>query len=71
MVIIGLTHALVISRVVSAMLLAESEWKFLSENANLLARILGAVLHYITMQIMTRVRRGGIKILLSRKVLSL
>ncbi|XP_062845351.1 anoctamin-9 [Trichomycterus rosablanca] len=56
-VIIGLTHALVISRVVSAMLLSESEWKFVSDHANLLARILGAVLHYITMQIMTRVNR--------------
>ncbi|XP_053472777.1 anoctamin-9 isoform X2 [Ictalurus furcatus] len=56
-VIIGLTHALVICRVVSAMLLSETQWKFLSDNANMIAVTLGAVLHYITIQIMTRVNR--------------
>ncbi|MCJ8747291.1 hypothetical protein PDJAM_G00151770 [Pangasius djambal] len=56
-VIIGLTHALVIFRVVSAMLLSNSSWELLSENVNVIAVTLGAVLHYITIQVMTRVNR--------------
>ncbi|TSK19958.1 Anoctamin-9 [Bagarius yarrelli] len=56
-VIIGLTHALVICRVVSAMLLSETQWKLLSDNANMIAVTLGAVLHYLTIQVMTRVNR--------------
>ncbi|XP_066510896.1 anoctamin-9-like [Hoplias malabaricus] len=56
-VIIGLTHALVICRVVSAMLLSDCSWKFLSDNANVVAVMLGAVLHYLTIQIMTKVNR--------------
>ncbi|XP_072527749.1 anoctamin-9 [Salminus brasiliensis] len=56
-VIIGLTHALVICRVVSAMLMSDSSWNFLNDHASVLAVMLGAVLHYITMQVMTRVNR--------------
>ncbi|XP_030650154.1 anoctamin-9 [Chanos chanos] len=56
-VIIGLTHALVICRLVSAMLLSESSWEFLRDHANTVAVLLGAVLHYITIQIMTKVNR--------------
>ncbi|XP_022522796.2 anoctamin-9 [Astyanax mexicanus] len=56
-VIIGLTHVLVICRVASAMLLYDSSWKFLSENASVFAVMLGAVVHYLTIQIMTRVNR--------------
>ncbi|KAI4900045.1 hypothetical protein NFI96_028142, partial [Prochilodus magdalenae] len=56
-VIIGLTHALVICRVVSTMLLSDSPWNFLRENASVLAMILGAVLHYLTIQVMTKVNR--------------
>lgn len=56
MLIIGLAHALVVFRVVAAPLMSESEWEFLKDNANLVSVFLGAVLHYITIQIMTRVR---------------
>ncbi|KAG7315144.1 hypothetical protein KOW79_021232 [Hemibagrus wyckioides] len=56
-VIIGLTHALVIVRVVSAMLLSDTQWKLINDNANMIAVTLGAVLHYLTIQAMTRVNR--------------
>ncbi|KAB5525906.1 hypothetical protein PHYPO_G00145620 [Pangasianodon hypophthalmus] len=56
-VIIGLTHALVIGRVVSAILLSNSNLELLRDNANMIAVTLGAVLHYITIQVMTRVNR--------------
>ncbi|XP_035769463.1 anoctamin-9-like [Neolamprologus brichardi] len=59
MLIIGLAHALVVFRVVAAPLMSESEWEFLKDNANLVSVFLGAVLHYITIQIMTRVRIPG------------
>lgn len=55
MLIIGLAHALVVFRVVAAPLMSESKWEFLKDNANLVSVFLGAVLHYITIQIMTRV----------------
>ncbi|XP_031586247.1 anoctamin-9 [Oreochromis aureus] len=57
MLIIGLAHALVVFRVVAAPLMSESKWDFLKDNANLVSVFLGAVLHYITIQIMTRVNR--------------
>uniref|UniRef100_A0A3Q0T7S0 Anoctamin n=1 Tax=Amphilophus citrinellus TaxID=61819 RepID=A0A3Q0T7S0_AMPCI len=57
MLIIGLAHALVVFRVIAAPLMSESKWEFLSEHANLVAVMLGAVLHYVTIQIMTRVNR--------------
>uniref|UniRef100_A0AAX7SS20 Anoctamin n=1 Tax=Astatotilapia calliptera TaxID=8154 RepID=A0AAX7SS20_ASTCA len=57
MLIIGLAHALVVFRVVAAPLMSESKWEFLKDNANLVSVFLGAVLHYITIQIMTRVNR--------------
>lgn len=56
MVIIGLAHALVVFRVVAAPLLSESRWEFMRDNANVVAVMLGAVLHYFTIQIMTVVR---------------
>ncbi|XP_053349468.1 anoctamin-9 [Clarias gariepinus] len=56
-VIIGLTHALVIFRVVTAMQLSEAGWKPLNDHANMISVTLGAVLHYVTIQIMTRVNR--------------
>uniref|UniRef100_A0A672FCC7 Anoctamin n=1 Tax=Salarias fasciatus TaxID=181472 RepID=A0A672FCC7_SALFA len=55
MLIIGLAHALVVFRVVAAPLLSECQWKFLKDHANTVAVMLGAVLHYVTIQIMTRV----------------
>ncbi|XP_028303555.1 anoctamin-9 isoform X2 [Gouania willdenowi] len=57
MLIIGIAHALVIFRVVAAPLLSECQWEFLRDHANSVAVMLGAVLHYITIQIMTRVNR--------------
>uniref|UniRef100_A0A8C6VV02 Anoctamin n=1 Tax=Nothobranchius furzeri TaxID=105023 RepID=A0A8C6VV02_NOTFU len=55
-VIIGFTHALVVFRVVAAPLMSQSDWKLLKEHANIAAVLLGAVLHYITIQIMNRVQ---------------
>ncbi|XP_077084813.1 anoctamin-9 isoform X2 [Siphateles boraxobius] len=56
-VIIGLTQALVICRVLTSILLDESNWHFLRERATTIAMLFGAVLHYITIQVMTRINR--------------
>ncbi|XP_065147252.1 anoctamin-9 isoform X1 [Paramisgurnus dabryanus] len=56
LVIIGLTHALVVFRVIATVLLAEhSSWKVISENSQTVALMLGAVLHFLTITVMTRV----------------
>ncbi|KAM4602610.1 anoctamin-9 [Polymixia lowei] len=55
--IIGLAHALVVFRVVAAPLLSETSWEFMRDHANTMSVMLGAVLHYLTIQIMTRVNR--------------
>lgn len=55
MLIIGLAHALVVFRVVAAPLMSEGSWQFIRDHANTVAVMLGAVLHYLTIQIMTRV----------------
>ncbi|XP_023651537.1 anoctamin-9-like [Paramormyrops kingsleyae] len=57
MLIIGLAQALVVFRVMAQVQLSESSWEFLSDNANTVAVMLGAVLHYLTITIMTRVNR--------------
>ncbi|XP_075994623.1 anoctamin-9 [Genypterus blacodes] len=57
MLIIGLAHALVVFRVIASPLIAEGSWELLSNHANTVAVALGAVLHYITIQLMTRVNR--------------
>ncbi|KAM6942714.1 anoctamin-9 [Xenentodon cancila] len=57
MVIIGLAQVLVVFRVVAAPLMSECQWDFLKDHANTVAVTLGAVLHYITIQIMSRVNR--------------
>ncbi|XP_051235957.1 anoctamin-9 isoform X2 [Dicentrarchus labrax] len=57
MLIIGLAHALVVFRVVAAPLMSEGSWEFFKDHANTVAVMLGAVLHYLTIQIMTRVNR--------------
>lgn len=54
--IIGLTHALVVFRVVAAVNMAEANWEFLRDHSSTVAVMLGAVLHYITIQVMTRVK---------------
>lgn len=56
MLIIGLAQALVVFRVVAAPLMSESSWDFIRDHANIVAVMLGAVLHYLTIQVMTRVR---------------
>lgn len=56
MLIIGLAHALVVFRVVAAPLMSEGSWEFIRDHANTVAVMMGAVLHYLTIQIMTRVR---------------
>ncbi|XP_069037809.1 anoctamin-9 [Lepisosteus oculatus] len=55
--IIGLAQALVVFRVVATVVLSESESAFLSEHASTTAVMLGAVLHYLTITIMTKVNR--------------
>uniref|UniRef100_H2MWS5 Anoctamin n=1 Tax=Oryzias latipes TaxID=8090 RepID=H2MWS5_ORYLA len=57
LLIIGIVPALVVFRVTVRPLLLKSSWQFIEKNANTLVSILGAVLHYITIQIMNRVNR--------------
>ncbi|XP_029353572.1 anoctamin-9-like isoform X1 [Echeneis naucrates] len=57
MLIIGLTQALVVFRVVAAPMMSEGSLEFFKDHANTVAMMLGAVLHYVTIQIMTRVNR--------------
>uniref|UniRef100_A0A673GJH7 Anoctamin n=1 Tax=Sinocyclocheilus rhinocerous TaxID=307959 RepID=A0A673GJH7_9TELE len=57
LIIIGLTHVLVVCRVIATVLLAEnSPWKVITENSQTVGVMLGAVLHYITITVMTRVK---------------
>uniref|UniRef100_A0A3B5BBZ7 Anoctamin n=1 Tax=Stegastes partitus TaxID=144197 RepID=A0A3B5BBZ7_9TELE len=57
LVIIGLTHALVVFRVIAAGFLAKESWEFLSNHSNTGAMMLGAVMHYLIITVMTRVNR--------------
>uniref|UniRef100_H3CLN8 Anoctamin n=1 Tax=Tetraodon nigroviridis TaxID=99883 RepID=H3CLN8_TETNG len=54
MLILGLAHVLVVFRVVAAPLLSEGNSNFIKDHANTVAVMLGAVLHYVTIQVMTR-----------------
>lgn len=56
MVLIGIAHALVIYRAVAMALFTQSEVNLLSKHADTIAVMTGAVLHYITIIIMTKVR---------------
>ncbi|KAM9278473.1 anoctamin-9 [Morus bassanus] len=56
-VLIGIAHALVIYRVIAMALFTQSNFKFLREQANTMAVMTGAVLHYITIVIMSKVNR--------------
>lgn len=61
-VLIGIAHALVIYRVVVTALFTQSDSEFFREQANTVAVMTGAVLHYLTIVIMTKVQsvaRGG------------
>ncbi|RLV97269.1 hypothetical protein DV515_00012006 [Chloebia gouldiae] len=56
MVLIGIAHALVIYRAVAMALFTQSKVSLLSKHADIIAVMTGAVLHYITIVIMTKVR---------------
>ncbi|XP_075996891.1 anoctamin-9 isoform X2 [Genypterus blacodes] len=57
LVIIGLTHALVVFRVMAAVFLAKGSWEFLSTHSNSGAMMLGAFAHYLIITVMTRINR--------------
>ncbi|NXC98590.1 ANO9 protein, partial [Certhia familiaris] len=56
MVLIGIAHALVIYRAVAMALFTQSEVNLLSKHGDTVAVMTGAVLHYVTIVIMTKVR---------------
>ncbi|NXC01890.1 ANO9 protein, partial [Orthonyx spaldingii] len=56
-VLIGIAHALVVYRVVAMALFTQSQLELLREHANTVAVMTGAVLHYITIIVMTKVNR--------------
>uniref|UniRef100_A0A8B9MBE6 Anoctamin n=1 Tax=Accipiter nisus TaxID=211598 RepID=A0A8B9MBE6_9AVES len=56
-VLIGIAHALIIYRVIATALFTQSNFEFLREQANTIAVMTGAVLHYITIVIMTKINR--------------
>ncbi|KAL0968813.1 hypothetical protein UPYG_G00272220 [Umbra pygmaea] len=57
MLIVGLAQALVLFRVFTTVQLAEGSSEFLSDNSSTVAMMLGAVLHFLTITIMTKVNR--------------
>ncbi|NWT84261.1 ANO9 protein, partial [Lanius ludovicianus] len=57
MVLIGIAHMLVVYRAVAMALFTQSEVNLLSKHANTIAVMTGAMLHYITIIIMTKVNR--------------
>ena len=58
-VLIGIAHALVIYRVIATALFTQSDSEFFREQANLVAVMTGAVLHYITIVVMTKVQTAA------------
>ncbi|XP_073203124.1 anoctamin-9 isoform X4 [Lepidochelys kempii] len=56
-VLIGIAHGLVIYRVVATVVFTQSNFEFIRERASTVAVMTGAVLHYITIIIMTKVNR--------------
>ncbi|XP_028971060.2 anoctamin-9 isoform X1 [Esox lucius] len=57
LLIIGLAQGLVLFRVFTTVKLAEGKWDFLSDNANTVAMMLGAVIHFLTITVMTKVNK--------------
>ncbi|XP_039241978.1 anoctamin-9 [Pipra filicauda] len=57
LVLIGIAHALVIYRVIATALFAQSGLGLLREQADTMAVMTGAVLHYLTIVIMTKINR--------------
>ncbi|NWI59127.1 ANO9 protein, partial [Calyptomena viridis] len=55
--LIGIAHALVIYRVIATALFTQSSFGLLREQANTMAVMTGAVLHYVTIVVMTKVNR--------------
>uniref|UniRef100_U3J3C2 Anoctamin n=1 Tax=Anas platyrhynchos platyrhynchos TaxID=8840 RepID=U3J3C2_ANAPP len=55
-VLIGIAHALVIYRVVATAFFTQSDFEFLREQANTVAVMTGAVLHYLSIITMTKVQ---------------
>ncbi|CAJ0916468.1 unnamed protein product [Ranitomeya imitator] len=54
---IGIAQALVVYRVLSTVFFMRSSWQLLSDHANTASVMSGAVLHYLTIVIMTKVNR--------------
>ncbi|NWZ10542.1 ANO9 protein, partial [Agelaius phoeniceus] len=57
MLLIGIAHALVIYRAVAVAVFTQSDTSLLSKHADIVAVMTGAVLHYLTIIIMTKVGR--------------
>ncbi|KAK3558883.1 hypothetical protein QTP86_032149, partial [Hemibagrus guttatus] len=58
LLIIGLAQAIVVFRVIASVEFAKhTNWPFLSEHSSTVAFMLGAVLHFLTITIMTRINR--------------
>lgn len=57
MVLIGIAHALVIYRAMAVAVFTQSNTSLLSKHADIVAVMTGAVLHYLTIVIMTKVGR--------------
>lgn len=58
LVLIGLTHVLVVFRAIIAVVLTKGNSEFLRNNSSSCAMMLGAVLHYFIITVMTRVHRS-------------
>uniref|UniRef100_A0A3Q1ID33 Anoctamin n=1 Tax=Anabas testudineus TaxID=64144 RepID=A0A3Q1ID33_ANATE len=57
LVLIGLTHVLVVFRAIIAVVLTKGNSEFLRNNSSSCAMMLGAVLHYFIITVMTRINR--------------
>lgn len=56
---IGMAHALVVYRVAAAALFSSSALPFLEEQVTTAVVVSGAVVHYLTILVMTKVRGAG------------
>ncbi|XP_078538853.1 anoctamin-9 isoform X2 [Lissotriton helveticus] len=56
-ILIGIAQAIVIYRVVMTVYFTQSDWDFVRERANTVAVMTGALVHYFTIVIMTKVNR--------------
>lgn len=58
-IMIGMAHVLVVYRVAAAALFSSSALPFLEEQVTTAVVVSGALVHYVTILIMTKVRVGG------------